>query len=265
MRGGAQVSTDELLARLERNKVVALDALRQAAEAAAACRLDRWEYAVEMEQLLASGLTITDLRLFRCEKLLEAAVEITPTGRRRRFRKLKCLALPPRSCLVLTAAGDRVLAKAAQMHRDDVSLPRAVTSGIDSSTNEAHVGSAHAPSVKSSSARPHWDTVSRILHVGDKIVKRLRRPASSQATILDAFEEEGWPPSIYDPLPPHGDIAPKRRLHNAINKLNSGLAPVIHFSGNGDGLAVCWEIIESNAPSNSSTRYFGTNGKPVQR
>jgi hypothetical protein len=63
--------------------------------------------------------------------------------------------------------------------------------------------------------------------------------------ILDAFEELGWPRHIDDPLPPHREQDPKRRLHNTIDSLNRGQVNrfLIRFRGNGTGRGVGWEPI----------------------
>ena len=42
----------------------------------------------------------------------------------------------------------------------------------------------------------------------DEIVKRYRVPAPNQELILAAFEEEGWPQLIDDPLPPQDELNP---------------------------------------------------------
>jgi hypothetical protein len=48
---------------------------------------------------------------------------------------------------------------------------------------------------------PAWDARRRLILCGDRVVKRFRRPAKNQTLILDAFQEEGWPGRIDDPLP----------------------------------------------------------------
>src|SRR5262249_26087754 len=48
--------------------------------------------------------------------------------------------------------------------------------------------------------RPRWDGDTRTLWYGDHICKRYTRPAPGQEKILAAFEEEGWPNKIDDPL-----------------------------------------------------------------
>ena len=50
--------------------------------------------------------------------------------------------------------------------------------------------------------RPKWNSNVGVLSFGVRIVKRFPRAARNQEIILSAFEEEGWPPRIDDPLPP---------------------------------------------------------------
>src|SRR5687768_7642753 len=79
-------------------------------------------------------------------------------------------------------------------------------------------------------ARPHWDAELRTLFIGDVIVKTFRQPAPIQEMILAAFEEEGWPRHLDDPLPPLPGLNPKDRLHQAIRNLNRAMnEPIIRF------------------------------------
>ncbi len=96
------------------------------------------------------------------------------------------------------------------------------------------------------SARPRWDRATRVLSLGSSVVKRFRMRARNQETIVAAFEEEGWPHRIDDPLPPREDLEPKYRLHFTIQSLNEG-QPVhlIRFFGDGTGEGVCWELCEA--------------------
>jgi hypothetical protein len=81
------------------------------------------------------------------------------------------------------------------------------------------------------------------LSLGGTVVKRFRVPAHNQELILSAFEEEGWPDHIDDPLPVRGDIDPPTRLHDAINRLNGcQVHHLLRFSGNGIGTGVCWQV-----------------------
>jgi hypothetical protein len=61
--------------------------------------------------------------------------------------------------------------------------------------------------------------------------------------VLSAFEEEGWPPRLDDPLPPHSEQDRKRRLHTTISNLNrSQDHRLIHFEGAGDGQSISWRL-----------------------
>jgi hypothetical protein len=63
--------------------------------------------------------------------------------------------------------------------------------------------------------------------------------------VLCAFEEEGWPARIDDPLPPQQDQDSKRRLSDTIKCLNRKQSHhLIHFRGDGTGEGVVWERVE---------------------
>ena len=90
---------------------------------------------------------------------------------------------------------------------------------------------------------PVWDKKRRELRLGDVIVKRFKWPATNQERILQAFQEEGWPVKIIDPLPPHPGICPKRRLHDTIKCLNRRqINGSLKFRGDGTGQGVLVEI-----------------------
>src|SRR5262249_44432444 len=59
-------------------------------------------------------------------------------------------------------------------------------------------GGIEAPDAR----RPKWDADRRELWYGAVLCKRYRRPAPNQEKILAAFEEDGWPGRIDDPLDP---------------------------------------------------------------
>lgn len=92
---------------------------------------------------------------------------------------------------------------------------------------------------------PRWDAKRRELRLARRLLKRFRVPAPNQEAILAAFQEEGWPNCIDDPLPPKGDLSPQRRLHDTIKALNRKhrqRPPLIRFLGNGTGKSVVWEL-----------------------
>jgi hypothetical protein len=93
---------------------------------------------------------------------------------------------------------------------------------------------------------PHWDPGSRILRVGKHIVKQYRVPSPNQETVLAAFQEEGWPHRVDDPLPPVVDASSRDRLRDTIRSLNSSQKHrLIRFHGDGTGEGVFWELIHA--------------------
>ncbi len=96
---------------------------------------------------------------------------------------------------------------------------------------------------KSEVERPYYDSERRELWWGGKLVKRFSQQAANQHLILCAFQEQGWPPRIDDPLSPRGHgTDPKRRLNGAIYRLNlNQLNRLIRFRGDGTGEGILWE------------------------
>jgi hypothetical protein len=77
-----------------------------------------------------------------------------------------------------------------------------------------------------------------------QLVKRFLQPARSQETILAAFQEEGWPPRVDDPLPASSELERRQRLHNALVRLNQGqTADLLRFWAEGKGEGICWEAL----------------------
>lgn len=100
----------------------------------------------------------------------------------------------------------------------------------------------------SSQWQPCWVERTREFMVGGVLIKRFRQSSKNQATILRAFEEEGWPQTIDDPLPPDGEVDPKERLRATIKSLNRHQSrQLIHFSGDGTGQVICWELRVGNS------------------
>ncbi len=85
----------------------------------------------------------------------------------------------------------------------------------------------HVPSI------PSWDSSRRELLFGGKTCKRYRTRAVNQEKVLAAFEEEGWPSRIDDPVPPG-------RLKETVRQLNKHLQH-IRFESDGTGVGVLWQ------------------------
>jgi hypothetical protein len=214
----------------------AFQLLLQAHEYACSMNLDSWDFAVELACLEEAGLTRSDVRWLSVQGYLLQAEEIRNAGDRREFRSVGSLALPERSCFVLTAAGVQV-AQRWQQTEGDCALP--IDEGAE--TTAPH----HAV--------PRWDAERRALFFGGHLIKRFKLPAANQEIILQTFEEDGWPFRIDDPLPKNIAIDPKRRLHNAINSLNRNQRThLLHFLGDGTGEGLCWEPCGGAADCNHS-------------
>ncbi|MCP4098959.1 MAG: hypothetical protein GY880_19175 [Planctomycetaceae bacterium] len=100
------------------------------------------------------------------------------------------------------------------------------------------------PRVDTTAPQPVWDRARRELRLGNKLIKRFKWPAENQERVLDAFEDNGWPTHISDPLEAHDSICPKRRLHDTIKCLNrKQINGLIKFRGDGTGLGVLLQIV----------------------
>lgn len=67
--------------------------------------------------------------------------------------------------------------------------------------------------------RPKWDREARELWYGGILIKRFTGEPTLQELILDAFEEEGWPDEIFDPIPPT-EARQEHRLRQIVYNLN---------------------------------------------
>jgi hypothetical protein len=90
---------------------------------------------------------------------------------------------------------------------------------------------------------PVWVKESSTLLLDGEIIKQIRRPnqARNQIRILDAFQEEGWPGRIDDPLPRPATGVDSRQLGEAVRRLKQGLQRIT-FGRDGSGEGVRWEF-----------------------
>jgi len=92
--------------------------------------------------------------------------------------------------------------------------------------------------------KPRWCEESSRLYVDDVILKDFTRTAAkNQSRILAVFQEEGWPPEIWDPL--DGDETdPVERLRNTVRDLNRSLKqPLIIFGVAQEGEGISWRAV----------------------
>jgi len=64
----------------------------------------------------------------------------------------------------------------------------------------------------------------RQLTFDGRVIKQFRVPSCNQEAILMAFEEEGWPERIFDPLIPKPGIEMKRRVMETIKSMNRSVS-----------------------------------------
>ena len=237
--GEAHVTPDVRSATLLRIAGRGRDALTMLLEAhgyAHEVGRDEWEFAVEISALHSAGLTSSDLRWLVCQGFLAHGVEVTLEGSAvREFRWGGYLTFSNTTCFILAEAG-LSFARTLGLHDSFAPQPD------------------YRPTLRLEADEgpiPKWDQQRKELRLGGHLIKQFKLPAANQEMILSAFEEEGWPPRIDDPLPPPPDQDPKLRLHSTINSLNRRhRTSLIRFLGDGNGLGVRWERV-AEKPSRS--------------
>ena len=198
---------------------------------------DQWDFAVEIRNLRGAGVNESHLRWLVCQGLIEHAAEITHVRQRgRSFRPTGELIFTDTTCLILTPAGIE-FAKASL----------SVEVFLATCQDENSGGKPSDVSQNGDCAVPHWDSGRHELRLGNQIIKQFKHRSPNQEMILAAFQEEGWPVSVRDPLSPLRDIDSKRRLNDTIKCLNHHQSQeLIRFRGDGTGEGIIWERVPRN-------------------
>lgn len=233
MRGSVRL--DEIRPHMQRGLLL----LAQAYEYATDLQRNIWDFAVEIESFRRVDMTNSDLRWLVCKNLVEHAREVGVSGEKGRvFRHGSDLSFSKRTCFVLTPAG-------SELAKD---LPPLKAPGVTEKF------ASQAEPENDGPLRPRWDCERQEFRLGDQLVKEFKLPSPNQETILMAFEEEGWPHRIDDPLPPHPEMDSKRRLHDTIKSLNRNQKRrLVRFMGDGSGQGVRWDlIVNESSDSNNS-------------
>jgi len=132
---------------------------------------------------------------------------------------------------------------------DESTLPRALRRAIERHSR-AGAFKQSGNTGHGSAGQPCWDAQLRELRLGRVLVKQFRQPSANQERILSAFQEEGWPPRIDDPLPPDPEHDPKQRLRTTLKSLNrSQQQALIRFRSDGTGQGILWTMVEENKVS----------------
>jgi hypothetical protein len=219
----------------------ALSVLEEAHECAWDGSCDDWQFAVELPVLLNAGTTVTALRALIESGQIEHAQETTaPSHSLRRFRRVNSLAFPPHTCFVLRR----------------IETPTSTSESMIGERLSTPPGGGAALASPKKTLVPNWDSRLKELRLGKKLVKRFTHRATAQQLILGAFQEEGWPEAIDDPLPVQPGVNPQRRLHHTVRNLNSAQRPpTIRFFINGGGELIRWHLVRpSRATSAQSAR-----------
>src|SRR5262245_45130585 len=146
--------------------------LGRAAMFADALNRSRWDFAVEICELIGLGLSRSDLRWLVCQELIEHAAELTKSpADARSFQPNSKLIFNDQTCFVLTAAGHSAVSRLIEDRSlYGVPVQRAAVSGL---TPNGH----HQPAGMTGSAlKPVWNCGLNRLFLGDLVVKQFRRP-----------------------------------------------------------------------------------------
>ena len=219
-------ATDRISARVH----IALALLTEAYQYARELGQSLWDFAVEIDVMHRAGVTNSDFRWMAYKGMLDHGRETTMIGdANRSFRRGGNLSFNRRSCFVITNSGL------------GFALDQPTSVELKSPSVEISTGTSVISRHSLNDEVPSWDRDRQELRWGDTVVKQFKVPAPNQELILAAFQEDGWPVRIDDPLPPHPELDPKRRLHDTINSLNrSQKLPLIRFLGDGSGQGVRW-------------------------
>jgi hypothetical protein len=241
----APPKTDQISASL----LAGIDLLWQAYCYAQDASVDLWDFALEIDKLYATGLTIGDLRWLVAKEFVEHAQESSVYGASHRaFHPGAGFVFDSRTCVVLTTSG-AAFASVFLNHligspqRSLLSATSSIAGGETTVIENEPADAVNLNRSRNFAGKPCWHRARRELWLDRVVVKRFRVPARNQEVILSAFEEDGWPAQIDDPLPIKGDLDPHVRLHDAVNRLNRAQTnPLLRFHGNGSGTGISWKL-----------------------
>jgi len=145
---------------------------------------DLWNFSLDMPALHQAGLTDTQLRWLICQGCLCHARETTRArSRRRTFRLIPNLKLDACSCFTLTSRGVQL----AQAVLDPEELAGRHEGAGEPIPSVSHFTKATCLTYPRA-LTPSWWADERELRCGTQLVKKFRRRADNQISILVAFE-----------------------------------------------------------------------------
>lgn len=219
---------------------IALVMLIRAYQYAQDTKVDRWEFAIPVAEFRYAGVTISELRwLLYSGFAVHAREVIQRGGQGRKLMRLEIRTLPSDACFILSDHGVQSLESLMQgpPTKVKIQLPKALQS-------KGSHRSDSAPRITATQPVPLWNGTKLELIFQGLIVKAFRSIAPNQARILIAFQEEGWPHRIDDPLPPESEQDSRERLRNAIKQLNRNQDNhLLRFCGDGSGKGILWQSL----------------------
>ena len=223
--------------------LTALSMLSRAACYAADTKRDIWDFAVERADFYHAKVFTGELRWLLAHGYVAHAQEVSQVGETtRKFLPMRSLTIPEKTCFVLTGKGMQLVNQSKL--RDRLGSPPTFsglpTENFANTQQAGHNGHPQQPQI------PHWDVIGKELSFASQTVKRLIRQAPNQEVILNAFQEEGWPKRIDDPLSQATENSPRRRLQDTIKALNrKHEVRLLRFRGDGRGRGIVWEKLKS--------------------
>ncbi len=226
-----------------------LESLRRlfrARQLAEDCGKSVWDFAIEIQDLQKTGVSSEQLRWLVAKQIVDHATEDPAAANQgRRFRSFGGLRLTDESCFTLTEEGLKLLVQSDQSETPDACRQPDGFIPINGQPRDTNTGGLIPEFAIRTTEFPVWDGMRRELRLGSVIVKKFRCRAANQESVLAAFQEDGWPARIDDPLSPVENIEPKRRLADTVKCLNRKQAkPLLKFAGDGTGEGVTWRKLE---------------------
>lgn len=211
----------------------ALELLLEAYDYAEELKHDVWDFAVEIRYLCEAGAGVNGLRWLVCRNLVRHGVELPLLGETKRtIHPVSWLAFTDQTCFVLTSEGVTIARKLPRCDSTPLRWPDG--DGTDAANMTC----------------PRWDGQRRELWWGQKLVRHYRNPAPHQEAILAAFEEEGWPPAIDDPLSPISGVDHHLHLANVLKGLNRRQSTLV-FMLDSSGQQILWTLRSRIAPNST--------------
>ena len=198
----------------------ALYLLLEGYECAWDLRASAWSFATGLSDLLAEGCSQVLLRWLMRKGYMKARLFEQSRSRGRDLSAIGHNAFPSGTRFVATKTGAAVARRSLRLLSGKV-------------TGRG----------RCSSCRPAWINSRGELRFRDQTVAHLAYEESYQRTVVDAFDQRGWPKRLQDPLPRADDdgVNVKERLRNTVKNLNRQLkGSGLRFYVTGAGRLVGW-------------------------